>query len=90
MYFGGQTSLGSTLSFTGAGVATFALCSKEVPCAGTRVHDSGLDDDTALLDEFLYMGTGIGVGDLCLLGRIEPDFAFADTSDGCCKPFLSA
>ena len=90
LHFGGQTSLGSTLSFTGSGVTTFALCGKELACAGAGVNDGGLDDDTALLDEFLHMRTRVGVGDLCLLSRIKPDFALADTGDGCSKPFLRA
>lgn len=71
-------------------MTTFALCSEEVARASTRVHDGGLDDDTALLDKFLYMRTRVGVGDLCLFGRIKPDFALADTSDGCGEPLLGA
>ena len=90
LHFGRQTCLCSTLAFTGAGVTTFALCSEEVARAGPRVDDGGLDDDTALLDEFLYVGTRVGVGDFCLLGRIKPDFALADTGDGCSEPLLGA
>jgi hypothetical protein len=90
LYFGGEASLGGTLSFTGTGVTTFAFCGKKVACASTRVDDGGLDDDTALFDEFLYMRARVGIGDFCLLGGIKPDFALADTGDGCGEPLLSA
>ena len=71
-------------------MATFALCSEELACAGTGVNDGGLDDDAALFDEFLHMRARVGVGDLCLLSRIKPDFALADTGDGCSEPLLRA
>ena len=42
--FGGHTSLGGTLAFTVAGVTTETLGGVEVPRAGARVDDGGLDD----------------------------------------------
>lgn len=90
LHFAGQTGLSSTLSFTGASVTALAFGSEEVARACTRVDDGGLYDDTALFYEFLDVRARVGVGDLCLLGRIEPDFALANTSDGCGKPLLGA
>ena len=48
-------------------------------CAG--VHSGGLDDDTTILDEFLDMSTRVGIADFSLVGRVEPDFVFADAGD---------
>lgn len=90
LHFGGQTGLGGTLSFTRTCVTAFALGGQENACAGTRVHDGGLYDDAAVLDEFLDMRARIGVGDLCLFSGIKPDFAFADTGDGGGEPLLRA
>ena len=48
----------------------------------------GLDDDTAVLDEFLDVRARVGVADLSLLVGVEPDFSLADASDGCGKALL--
>lgn len=84
----GHTGLRSTLSFTSAGVTTFSLGSKELACACAGVDGGGFDDDTAVLNEFLDMGAGVGISDLSLLSGVEPDFAFADACDGRGEAFL--
>ena len=85
---GGHTGIGGTLPLTGASVATLALGGEEVAGAGARVDGGGLDDNAAVLDELLYVGAGVGVADLSLLVRIEPDFSLADASDGCGEALL--
>ena len=86
--FGGHTGVRSTLSFTGTSVTTFSLRSKEVTSAGTRVDGGGLDDDMAILNELLNVGTRVSIRDFRLLCGVEPDFAFADAGDGCGEPLL--
>lgn len=87
---GGEPSLCGTLPLTGTGVTTLALSGKQItgPCAG--VDDIRLDDDRAVLDELLDMGTGVGVADLSLVAGVKPDFAFTDAGDGCGEPLLRA
>lgn len=51
--------------------------------------DSGrLDDNSTVLDEFLNVCAGVGVANLSLLGRVEPDFALANTRNAGCKALL--
>ena len=75
---GGHTGLGSTLPLTGAGVAALPFCSEEVAGAGARMDDGGLDDNSAVLDEFFDMVSGVGIANLCLLCGVQPDFALAN------------
>jgi len=46
------------------------------------------DDNTAVLDEFLYVGARVGIPDLCLLSRVKPDFAFSNASNAGGEAFL--
>lgn len=48
----------------------------------------GFDDDTAILNELLDVGAGVGVANLSLLGGVEPDFAFTDACDARGEAFL--
>lgn len=90
LYFGGETSLSGTLPLTRTGVTTLAFSGKKVTGAGARVDNSGLDNDPTVFDEFLDMRARVSVPDLCLLSRVEPDFALANASDGCGKSLLGA
>jgi len=86
----GHASLGGTLPLTGTSVPTLPLGGKEVPGAGARVDDSGLDDNPTVLDELLDVRARVGVTDLRLFGGVEPDFTLANASDGRGEPFLRA
>lgn len=88
--FGWHPGVGGTLPLTGAGVSSLTLGGKEIAGPGSRVDDGGLNDNVAILNELLHMSTGVGVGDLALLGRVEPDFALASTGDGGSDTFLRA
>jgi hypothetical protein len=87
-HLGRHPSIARTLSLTRAGMSSLSLCGKQVPrpCAG--VHCGGLDDNTTIFNQFLDMGTGVGVADFSLLGGIKPDFAFANTCDAGSEAFL--
>jgi hypothetical protein len=87
---GGHTSLCGTLALTRASVTAFALGSEEGNSAGAGVDSGRLDDDAAVLDKFLDVGARVGVADLSLLIRVEPDFALADAGDGRSEPLLRA
>jgi len=87
---GGHTSLSRTLPFTGASVSTLALGGVEIASTSTGVDGGGFNDHTAILDELFDVRTRVGIADLSLLSRIEPDFAFADASDGGGETFLRA
>jgi hypothetical protein len=82
LHLGGETSLSSTLSLTRTSVTTLALGGKKVASAGTGVYNSGFYDDTAIFNEFLNVRAGVGIPDLSLLSRVEPNFALANTGDG--------
>lgn len=69
-------------------MTTLALGGKKVTGAGTGVDNSGLYDDTAIFDEFLNVRAGVGIPDLSLLSGVEPDFALANTGDGCGESLL--
>lgn len=86
----GHPGLSSTLSLTGTGVTTLALRGEEVARAGARVDGGGLDDDAAVLDEFLDVRAGVGVADLGLLAGVEPDFALAHACDRSGEALLGA
>jgi hypothetical protein len=88
LHLGGETSFSSTLSLTRTSVATLAFSGKKVTGAGTGVDNSGLYDDTTVFNEFLDMRAGVGIPDLSLLSRVEPDFALANTGDGCGESLL--
>jgi len=87
-HFGGHPGLGGTLSFTSAGVTALSFGGEEIACAGARVDGGGLDDDTAIFNELLDVGAGVGVSDLSLFGGVEPDFSFADARDAGGKALL--
>lgn len=87
---GGQTCLGSTLSFTRTGVPTLTFGGVENGRTSTRVNDGGFDDDTALLYELSDVCARVGIANLGLFSGVEPNLVFADTSDGSSKPLLRA
>lgn len=90
LHFGRHPSLGGTFPLTRTGVTTLALSGKQITSPRAGVDDGGLDDDRTILDQFLDMGTGVGVADLSLVAGVEPDFAFTDAGDGCGEPLLRA
>jgi hypothetical protein len=69
-------------------VPTLSFGGEEIACAGARVDGRGLDDDTAVFDELLDVGAGVGVSDLGLFSGVEPDFSFADACDAGGKALL--
>ena len=85
---GGHTGIGGTLALTDTGVATLALGGEEFTSAGAGVDGGGLDDDAAVLDELLHMGSRVGVANLGLLSGVEPDFALPDAGDARGKALL--
>ena len=87
---GGHTGIGGTLALTVAGVAALALCGEELEGALAGVDGRLLDDDAVVLDELLDVCPGVGVADLALLVRVQPDFALADAGDRGCEPLLGA
>ena len=58
--------------------------------AGTGVHGDGFADDEAIADQLADCLTGIGIGDLVGLVRVEPDLAFAAADHCGGQAFLSA
>jgi hypothetical protein len=87
-HLGGHTRIGGTLALTGAHVTTLALRGEQGDRARTRVHRRGLDDNAPIFDELLDVRARVGVADLSLLGRVEPDLALADARDGRGEPLL--
>ena len=87
---GRHAGLRGTLTLTRAGVAALALCSKEKPSACAGVDSGRLDDDASIADEFLDVRARVGVADLGLLLRVQPDFALADARDGRREALLGA
>lgn len=87
-HFRGHASLSGTLPLTGTGVTTLALRGEQLLRARTGVNGGGLDDDASVLDELLDVGAGVGVADLGLLSRVQPDFTLAYARDGCGEPLL--
>lgn len=79
---GRETSLGGTLTLTVTGVTADTLGGVQVTGALARVRHKRLLDDLAILDELADIGTRVGVRNVGLLGRVEPDLALADTKDG--------
>lgn len=69
-------------------MATLSLSSEELTGACSRVDGGGLDDDTAVLDELLHVGSRVGVANLGLLSGVEPDFSLANASDARGEAFL--
>jgi hypothetical protein len=69
-------------------VTTLSFGGEEIACAGARVDGGGLDDDTAILNEFLDVGAGVGVADFSLFSGVEPNFSFADACDAGGKALL--
>ena len=90
LYLAGHPGLSSTLPLTRASVTTLALGCEELLCASPRVNSGGLDDNATILDELLDVSAGVGVPDLALLVRVQPDFALADAGNGGCEPLLGA
>jgi hypothetical protein len=85
---GWHTGLCGAFPLSHASVTTLALSSKEIEGASTRVDGCGLDYNATILDKFLYVRPRVGIADLGLLVRVEPDFTLANASDGCGKPLL--
>jgi len=69
-------------------MSALALGGMELARAGTGVDSGGFDDDTAVLDESLDVGTRVGVSDFCLLGRVKPNFALSDACNARGEAFL--
>jgi hypothetical protein len=69
-------------------VTTLSFGGEEIACAGARVDGGGFDNDTAILNKFLDMSTGVGISDLGLFSGVEPDFSLADACDAGGKAFL--
>lgn len=88
--FGRHPSLCGTLPLTRAGMSTLALSSEEIPSSGTRVDGGGFDDDSTVLDEFLDVRAGVGIGDFRLFIWVKPDFSLANALYGCGEPLLRA
>ena len=86
----GHPSLCCTLPFPWTGVSTLSLCREKVTGACAGVDDCGLDDNPAILDEFLDMRARVGVSDFRLFCGVEPYLALADTSDSSGKALLRA
>lgn len=59
-----HTSLCRTLPLSYASVTTLAFSSKKKEGASTRVDRCGLDNDAAILDEFLNVRPRVGITDL--------------------------
>ena len=87
---GGHPSLCGTLPLTLAGMSALALGSEKIPSASARVNGGGLDDDSTVLDEFLYVRAGVGIPDFRLFIWVKPDFSLANALDGCGEPLLRA
>ena len=84
----GHPGLSSTLPLTGTGMTALALRREEIAGTCARMDGGGLDDNSAVLDELLYVRAGVGVANLGLLAGVEPDFALTDASDGRREAFL--
>jgi hypothetical protein len=69
-------------------VATLSLGGKEVARASSRVNGGRFDNNATIFYEFLDVSTRIGIANFSLFGGIEPDFAFANTSDAGSKSLL--
>ena len=86
----GHPGLSSTLPLTGTGMTALALRREEIAGTCARMDGGGLDDNSAVLDELLYVRARVRVADLCLLSRIQPNFALADACDRRGEPLLRA
>lgn len=82
-----HTSLGGTLPFSSSGMPALALGSEEIASAGARVDGCGFDDDRTVLDELLNVRAGVCVPDFRLFIGVKPNFALADTFNGCGERF---
>lgn len=78
---GRHTRICGTLSFTETSVTTLSLGSEKLTSSCSRVDGGGLDDDTTVLDELLYVGSRVGVANFSLLSGVEPYFSLANASD---------
>ena len=85
---GRHPSLGSTLPLTHTCMPPLPLGGEKIASTCPRVDDGGLDNDSAILDELLDMGTGVCVSNFCLFIGVEPDLALADAGDGGGEPLL--
>lgn len=53
------------------------------------MHRHLFADDEAIGHKLTNRLAGVGIGDFINLVRVEPDFTFATSYHGSCKPFLS-
>ena len=83
-----ETSLRGTVTLTGTAVSAESLGGLHLPHAGPAVDDGWLLDDEAILDELADVLARVGVGNLRLLVRVEPDLSLADLEDGRCQSLL--
>ena len=69
-------------------MATFTLGRQKILRSCTRVNGGGFDDNSAILNELLYVCAGVGVPNFTLLVGVEPDFSLTDAGDGRGEPLL--
>ena len=88
--FTGHTGLLGTLTLTQTPVSANAASGVELTGTRPRVHGHGLADDKAIADELADGLTGVGVGDLVHLIRVEPNLALAAAHHGGGQALLGA
>ena len=64
--FGRHPSFVGTLSLSDTSMTSFTFGSEQSPSARTRVHRSGLDDDTAIFDQLANVGSAVRVSNFIL------------------------
>ena len=79
---GREAGLGGTLALTVTSVATDTLGSMQVTSALARVRHKRLLDDLTILDQLANIRARVGVRNVALLSRVEPDLTLTDTEDG--------
>lgn len=80
-HLGGHTRLRGTLAVTLAGTTAGTLGGSGGTRTRSRATDDGLADDLTVTDELADVGTRVGVANVVLLGRVEPDLALTASED---------
>eukprot|EP00055_Hartaetosiga_balthica_P018415 m.134203 g.134203 ORF g.134203 m.134203 type:complete len:209 (+) comp9526_c0_seq1:172-798(+) len=83
-----HTSVGGTLALTMTSVSTLTASLGMSQCTGTRMDNLWLLDDKTILNQLLNTLAAVGVGDLCDLIWVKPDFAFTDLEHAGSKALL--
>jgi hypothetical protein len=78
----GHSGVLGTLPLTQTTVSADPASSGELTGTGAGVHDNRLADDEAIADQLADRLTGVGVGDLVDLVRVEPHFALSAADHG--------